>query len=162
MYKKDDIIMYKKDVCKITNIKNEYGIEYYVLSPIDDDSLSISIPVEKEKYFLRNIINKNEAEQIINSIPDIETIKNINDKYIENEYKELISNPTYSNLIKIIKSTYLRNKSRIDSKKKTSDKDIKYFNLAEKYLYNELSIALNMSFEEVKNYIINRVQEMTK
>ena len=37
-----------------------------------------------------------------------------------------------------------------------------YFNKAEKYLYNELSIALNMSFDETKDYIINKLKELIK
>jgi len=43
-----------------------------------------------------------------------------------------------------------------------SDKDLNYFNKAEQYLYNELSIALNMTFDETKKYIINKVQELIK
>ena len=162
MYKINELVVYKKDVCKIINIKNISEKKYYVLSPIDDESLTISVPFEKEKIFLRKIISKKEAEKIINCIPNIKTIDDLNDKYIENTYKDLLNNPTYDNLIKIIKSAYIRNKFRTDNNKKTSDKDSKYFNLAEKYLYNELSVALGMNFEEVKNYIINRVQEIIK
>lgn len=40
---------------------------------------------------------------------------------------------------------------------KISDKDNTYFNLAEKYLYNELAISLNMTVDEVKEYIIRNV-----
>ena len=49
-----------------------------------------------------------------------------------------------------------------NNKKKTSDKDSNYFNRAEKYLYNELSIALNMTFDETKEYVISKVQELVK
>ena len=45
--------------------------------------------------------------------------------------------------------------------KKVSEKDLYYFNQAEKYLYNELSIALQMDFESTKNYIIKRVEELS-
>ncbi len=46
--------------------------------------------------------------------------------------------------------------------KKISDKDKIYFDKAEEYLYNELSISLGMSFEKTKKYIIDRVTELTK
>ena len=69
---------------------------------------------------------------------------------------------THENLIKIIKTTYLRNKERIDNNKKTTDKDTYYFNLAEKYLYEEFGIVLNKTFDEVKEYIINKVEELSK
>ena len=82
------------------------------------------------------------------------------DKYIEKTYKELLMEGTYEDLIKIIKTTYLRNDFRIKNKRKISEKDYNYFMQAENYLYNELAIALNMTYDETKEYIINKVQEL--
>ena len=56
-------------------------------------------------------------------------------------------------------TTYLRNKERIESKRKVSDKDDYYFSLAERYLYNELSIALDKTYEETKKYIIEQLEK---
>ena len=67
---------------------------------------------------------------------------------------------THKDLIKIIKTTYLRNKERLDNNKKTTDKDTYYFNQAENYLYNEFSVVLNLSCEETKEYIINEVNKL--
>ena len=77
---------------------------------------------------------------------------------IEYEYKKLINSGRHEDLIKIIKTTYLRNKKRLDSKKKISDKDQHYFLLAEKYLYNEFGTVLNLSYEDVKKYVIYKVE----
>ena len=63
-------------------------------------------------------------------------------------------------LIKIIKTTYLRNKEREETGKKIADKDQTFFEQAEKYLYNELSIALNMNYQEIKNYIIEYINKL--
>ena len=38
------------------------------------------------------------------------------------------------------------------------DTDQHYFLLAEKYLYNELSVVLDMSCKEVKEYIIRKME----
>ena len=46
--------------------------------------------------------------------------------------------------------------------KKISDKDKIYFDKAEEYLYSELSIALNMTIDETKEYIISKVKELIK
>ena len=75
---------------------------------------------------------------------------------MENEYKRLLDTRALNDLVKIIKTTYLRNKERIDNKKKISEKDDNYFNKAEDYLYTELSVALNMKKSEVKKYIIEK------
>ena len=66
----------------------------------------------------------------------------------------------YEDLIKIIKTTYLRNKERIDNNKKIGGTDDEYFKQAEKYLYNEFSVALNMSYDDTKKYVIDKVKEI--
>lgn len=159
MYKINDYVVYKHDVCKINNIKkNEMnGILYYVMTPIDDETLTIDIPIENN--YLRNIISKEDAEALINNILNIKPIENINDKNIDSVYKELLSECKHENLVKIIKTTYLRNENRLNNKKKISEKDNTFFNLAEKYLYNELSISLNKSVDEIKKYIFEKVSE---
>ena len=162
MYKENDYLVYKKDVCKVKEIKKNIinGLDYYILIPIDDNSLTINVPTDNRMGWLRKIITKEETEKLINNIPNIEPLKNIDDKYIERTYKDLIYNGTHEDLIKIIKTSYIRNKDRENNNKKLSDKDTKYFKQAEKYLYNELSISLEMTFEETKQYIINKVNEL--
>ena len=111
---------------------------------------------------LKNIISTDNAKKLISQITKIEPIKDINEKNLELKYKELLNTGTYEDLIKIIKTTYLRNENRLNNKKKVSEKDDTYFKLAEKYLYNELSISLNMSIEEVQNYIFKIVNKQSK
>lgn len=157
MYKENDYVMYKNDVCKVKQIKhnNINDKDYYVLIPIEDESLIIDVPTENKLGFLRDIISKEDALNLIKNMKYIEPLDIINEKNIENTYKELICSNNHENLIKIIKTSYLRNKARENSKKKISEKDFNYFEKAEKYLYNELAVALNKSFDETKEYIIN-------
>ena len=44
MYKANDYLVYKKDVCKVREVKKNKmnGLDYYILVPIDDDSLIIA------------------------------------------------------------------------------------------------------------------------
>ena len=127
MYKVNDLLVYKKDVCLVEEIKPKYlrDTDYYVLSPIIDKSLKIQIPTNSS--FIRSLITKEEINKIIENIPNIEVIKN-DTKKLENEYKELMQSGTHEDLIKIIKTTYLRNKERLDNNKKTTDKD-NYYNV---------------------------------
>lgn len=164
MYKENDYLVYKKDVCKVREVrKNKMnGKDYYILVPVNDESLIIEVPSDNRMGYIRDVISKEDAEKLIKKIPKIETLKNIDDKYIEKTYKELIYNGTHEDLIKIIKTAYIRNEDRTNSKKKLSDKDTKFFEQAEKYLYTELSISLGMNYDETKNYIINKVQSIIK
>ncbi len=156
MYKVDEKIIYKKDVCKIRDIKEDKNIKYYILTPIDDESLIIKVPIDNK--LMRNLISKEEIEKIIDEIPNIKPLDNIDDRFIENTYKELLNGGSYEELITIIKMTYIRNNERQKQNKKISEKDDKYFNLAEKYLYNEFGTVLNMTFDETKEYITKKVE----
>lgn len=144
---------------KYKNMKEKNGVDYFELIPIDDDSLKIEIPTTNE--LIKALMTTEEVTDLINKIPNINVIE-CNDKMIESEYKNLISTGNKEDLIKIIKTTYLRNKERLENKKKISDKDNTYFEKAERILYNEISIVLGLVFEETKNYIIDKVTEMMK
>lgn len=161
MYKINDYIIYKREVCKINDILPKFfkDNDYYLLSPLSDDTLTIKVPVNNKE--IRSLITKKDIDKIINEIPDIEPV-NSDTKSLEGIYKDLLSSGSHTDLIKIIKTTYLRNKERIDNNKKTTDKDNYYFNLAEKYLYQEFQIILNLSYDDTKKYVINKVEKLSK
>ena len=160
MYKQNDYVVYRKDICQIEDIKEKYfnDEDYYILKSITDPSLKINIPVSKGDDLLRDLITKEEVDKIINDIPNIGLIKT-NDKFLEHEYRELMNSGTHRDLIKIIKTTYLRNKERAENKRRIAEIDTTYFEMAEKYLYNEFSIVLDLSFDDTKKYILDKVEE---
>ncbi len=158
MKKVGDYVVYRRDVSKIVNIKKNplNNMDYYVLVPVTDESLKIDVPVENQ--YIRELITIDEITKLIKKIPSIPIIEN-NNKLIENDYKDLLKEGSYESLIRIIKTTYLRNKERTDNKKKIGDKDDYYFKLAEKYLYTEFMIVLGKNFDETKDYIIHEVEK---
>lgn len=161
MFNIGDYVVYKRDVCVVTGYREKLikDIDYYTLVPVMDDTLKIDVPINCGN--IREVIDKDSANKIIDNIVNVGVI-DVNDKLIENEYKRLLSVGGYDELISIIKTTYLRNSDRVSNKKRISEKDNNYFNLAEKYLYSEFAIALGMSYDEVKDYIINRVSDISK
>ena len=154
MYKVGVYINYKRDLCKVTIIENDY----YCLSPVLDESLSIKVPTSNKFNNLRYPLSKKEAEELISKIPDIEPIQTT-DILLENTYKELMKSNNHEDLIKIIKTTYLRNQARLNNHKKVGDKDLTFFNQAEKLLYNELSYSLGITYDECKTYIIDKINK---
>lgn len=156
MFKVGEYVIYRRDLCIIKSIVDN---KYYKLSLIDDDTLTISIPIENKLGLLRYPISIEKAKELITKIPNIAPI-NTNDKLLENAYKELMRTNKHEDLIKIIKTTYLRNKEREENGKKAGDKDQTFFKQAEKYLYNELSFVLGMNYQECKNYIIECVTKI--
>lgn len=156
MFRENEIVVYKRDVCRIKEVKNNYynNKDYYILEPIYDSSLKIEIPIDSK--LIRQLISKEEIDKLIGKIKDIDII-NSQERIIENEYKNLLQSGNYEDLIKIIKTTYIRNKNREENKKKISEKDDHYFKLAEKYLYSEFSVVLGLTIDETKKYIVDNV-----
>ena len=160
MHNVGEYVVYRKEVCEIVGIKEKvFGDKnYYVLVPANDKSLKLQVPIEDNPY-LRDLVSKEEIEKIIEMIPEIEII-NISEKLIENEYKRLMNSGSFEDLIKIIKTTYLRNKNRLENNRKKSEKDEQYFDKSEKFLYTEFSIVLNKNYDETKEYIVNKVESL--
>ncbi len=162
MFKVGDYVIYRKDVCIVKDITmNKINdTSYYVLSVLGDDSLKNYVPIDNRCGYLRSIISKDKVMEIISNIPNIDIIDG-DSKNLVYEYKKLLSEDNYEGLIKIIKTAYLRNLNRINNKKKLSEQDNYYFELAEKYLYSEFSIALDMSYDDTKKYIIDYVSKIS-
>jgi CarD family transcriptional regulator len=162
VFKVGEYLVYRRDVCKLVEIKHNYfnNYDYYVLIPLLDDSLKIEVPISNKSENLRPLITKEKVNEIIKEIPNVEILNCDDNRLIENEYKMLINSGKLIDLVKIIKTTYLRNKEKIDKKKKTNDKDNNYLCLAEKYLYQEFSIVLDMSYDDTKKYVIDEVNKL--
>lgn len=163
MFKVGDTVVHKHEVCKITEIAKKFrdGEDYYTLQPLSDETLIIRTPVSNSYGLLRQIISKTDAEALINKIPEIKPVK-LDTRALANEYKKLLDKGTHENLVRIIKTAYTRKEERIKNKQQASENDKIYFRLAEGILYNELSVALNMTIEEVKGYIVERIESASE
>lgn len=159
MFQVNDYLVYKREVCQVKDIKKNYmnGLDYFELTPILDKSLKIDIPTNSNA--IRKLVSKDEIEELIGKIPEIKVIE-ADEKLIEQEYKKRLSSGTHQDLIQIIKTSYLRNQERTKNKKKKAEKDIYYFEEAEKDLYQEIGIVLGLSLEETKEYIMNKVERL--
>lgn len=158
MYNKGSLVVYKRDVCKVVDIRVIRDKSYYVLNSTIDSSLKIDVPVNKEKKLLRPLITKKELDNLINEIKFLPVL-DVEARMLEDEYKRLLKDGTMESLITIIKTAHLRNKIRQENKKKLADNDQYYFNLAERYLYNEISYVLNVSYDDAKNFVISSLNK---
>ena len=116
MFEKDSYVIYKRDVCKITDIfKSKINnTEYYRLSPISDESLKISVPTENKNGYLKRLLTKEEIEKLIDNIPNIMPVE-ADSRSLDNVYKELFHSGNHEDLMQDMidrnKNTYgdLRN-----------------------------------------------------
>jgi len=154
-----DYILFRKDVCKIVEVKeNPFNrVMSYSLIPITDETLKMNVPVDNEN--IRDLMTKKELENLIQKVKSIPIIE-VDDKLMEQEYKRLLKEETKEGLIQIIKTTYLRNQKRMSNNKKISDKDKSYFDKAESYLYLEIATVLGITEAEARDYLIHEVSAL--
>ena len=155
----DYVAHYKEGVCEVTSIGkldiscSDKKKEYYTLKPLYDAGGTLYTPVENEKRQIREVITSEEAQALIEDMLNIETIGVTDEKRREISYKEALLRNQCRDWVAIIKTSYTRKMKRIASGKKVINVDDKYLNIAEKFLYGELAVALDMPKDEVKGYI---------
>lgn len=166
MFKTGDFVIYgSHGACEVTSIgpMNMAGTIkdrlYYTLSSVYTPGSTIYTPVDNEKVTMRPVASKKEAVEFVESIPEIEALWLNDEKSREQEYKAAIKTCECTDLIKIIKTLYLRKESRLGDGKKVTSVDEKYLRMAENLLYGELAIPLQLDRSEVINYITDCVSK---
>ena len=165
MYKIGDVVVYRRDVCRITGKKKSdfTGEMCYVLVPYNntDDSVTMQVPVSNKAGHLRDLVTEGQIDELIQNAPDIETLES-KPANMKSQYASLMKGDSLEDLVCIIKTSYLRNDERMKNHKKLASIDAEYLDKAEKLLYSELSVAMNMSYDESKAFFekeVARVEE---
>lgn len=170
MFEKGACIVYgNTGVCRVEDIGPIVGISgsypervYYKLTPVRTGG-TIYIPVDS-KVFMRRVMTKEEANDLISQMPKIhEEICNSRDQRILNEhYKASLRMHSCEELVRLIKSVYVKNRRLIQNGKKVGKTDLEYRKKAETLLYDELSVSLELPFEKVKGYVEDQVKMLQK
>lgn len=165
MFKVGEYIVHGRNgVCKIEDITpvEMSGADkdklYYVLLPMKSEGSKIFFPVDSDKIVMRSVVTKDEAENILKNIKDIEPIWIDNEKQRELKYREAISSCDCTQLIGIIKTLCERSKERMEQGKRVTYVDDRYFKEAKETLHDEFSIALGMEKDEVEKYIAKHIE----
>ena len=156
MFQVDEIIVYgKQGVCKIV-AKGKLDMsmidknkEYYTLVPCKEKKSVIYAPVENNKTVMRHVLTPEEVNSLLKEIPTLKEIRVENERERESCYKEILGSCNCRELIRILKTLYLRKQSRIENGKKITAVDERYFYLAEEQLYGELSFVLGKTKDEI-------------
>lgn len=158
MFQINDYVLYQEQVCQIKEQKkNEFtGLDCYILVPLTDASLRLNVPVDNPN--IKTLMSEEEIKLLIHLMPRVPVI-DVDDKMLENEYKKLYHSGNKEDLIRIIKTTYMRNQERLSNNKKISEKDNRYFLMAENLLYEEIAAVLHISSQEAKEYVLSHVEK---
>lgn len=115
--KGERVVCGSKGVCVVEEITTldiagvDKKREYYILKPLYLSSSTVYIPVDTAEGSMRKVLAHEEAESLIRQIPEIPLITIANDKLLEQEYKNCLKACNCQDLIRIIKTIYLRKRS---------------------------------------------------
>ena len=165
MYKANDVVVYRRDVCKVIGRKRSdfTGEPCYILVPYGkaDGTVRMQVPVANKAGNLRSLITLTELETLMRETPDIELLDN-KPANMKSQYATLLKGNDIHDLIRIVKTSYARNKERLDQNKKIASVDNEYLQKAEKYLFDELSVVLGMNYEEAREYFLDGVRKASE
>ena len=160
MYKVDDMVMYGSfGICKVTAIEKRdltgEEQEYYILKHINSEKNIFYVPTNNDTALskMHPICSKAEVDELISHMNSEGLIWIDNDIKRKEEYSRIIKDADRHEIIRLIKTLYLRRKELAESGKKLRSTDENYLSLAENMLFEEFAYALNIDKSEVVEYI---------
>lgn len=164
LFGKGEYIVYgTTGVCLVTDITSmsangqDQEKLYYVLEPVGVRGNRIMTPVENNKSVLRPVLSREEAYGLIDQIKEVDELGITDDRQREARYKEALKTCDCRQWLGIIKTMYSRKKDRLSRGKRLTEVDERYLKKAKENLYRELSIPLEISEEEVEQFIAERI-----
>ena len=164
MYAIGDLIVYgSAGACRVSGIDQRdfdgsgQSRDYYVLRPFSRDGV-IYAPVDTQ-VFMRPVISAGEAEALIDQIPSIheEAFCTGNIRQLTAHYEEAFSSHSCLDLIRLTVSIYTKKRQAEASRRRIGLVDERFMKRAEGLLFGEFAAALNIPFDRVSAYIVQRL-----
>lgn len=127
--------------------------EYYILKPKYQQGSTVYVPVDSPKESMRRVIKREEAQKLIDAIPDVPLLAITNEKLSEQIYRDCLKSGNCEEWVRILKTIWRRKQERLQAGRKETAVDARYFHMAEDSLYGELAVALDLNRDEVEAYI---------
>lgn len=173
MFEVGSTVIYRNHVCLIVGIREKYfeDKDYYELHAVLEGSLKFFIVVSEVKPpAVRPAMSKQEALNLIEELAALEVIdeaelnatgagvsRSVAERQLKDEYIRRVSQCSPRELAVVVKSTHERIRDRERTGKQPMSVDKKFLSLAEKLLYDELSVSLDMPRDEIPDFIQERM-----
>ncbi len=164
MFEKGDMVFYKNiGVCVVDDITSlpfamDVDQKYYVMRSLYKNGVNY-VPLDGELENIRNIISKEEAEGLINKIPEIEAqaILDLPIKELTDFYDEKINSGDPESILELLLSISKKKDYLFDEKKKFGAIDDNYLKKATDMLSEEFAAALDIEKDQVSDYVEDKV-----
>ncbi len=167
MFQANEYVFYESGgICRISDIQTApldnmpADRRYYVVQSVHDSNGVMYIPVDSDRVFLRRLLNREEAQALLDRIPHIPTIEEPNSKQLRAKYLEAMRTHQPIEWVRIIKTVHRRENAQSDRPFRLSETERSLAENAKRYLYTELSLALGLPVEEMESYIFDHIRKM--
>ncbi len=160
----EKVVCGSKGVCSVESITtlDISGVdkmrEYYILKPLYMVASTVYVPVDTAEGSIRRVLTYEEAQGLIERMPQIPQITISNEKFLEQEYKNCLKTDRCEEWVKVIKTIWSRMQKRIEAGRKVTAVDAKYLKIAQDCLFGEMAVALSIPREEVEEYISHQLE----
>lgn len=158
-----EVVIYSAHgLCQVQEIcEKTYGGKsrmYYVLHPIDDPQLTISIPTDSAAATVLPLIDKEDAESMIHSFdqPGIPWIENGNQRSLK--YQGTINQGNRQHICQVVNTLMKRKYDAEKDGKKLGKTDLKLLETVQKILFTEFALVLRTTVEDIQTRVDNRIQ----
>ncbi|WP_455720732.1 CarD family transcriptional regulator [Agathobacter sp.] len=126
---------------------------YFLLRPIEEEHDRVYIPVDNADKRIRKVITEEEAQAVIDRVPQIDGLVITSEKERETKYKEAVRSCEPDTVVSLLKCLHDRNEERTKAGKKSTAVDERYWKMAENNLHAELAFVLKKDKQEIKEII---------
>lgn len=161
MFKIGSYVMYgNQGVCRVVEIRRESfsgtAKDYYILSPLDDEKMTIYVPMDAEALVsrMRPLLSPDQIAALIREGCAAETMEWTDDARGRSEqFRQILQSGDQQRLIVMIRTIYERKELQLAKGKKLYSADEAAFEKAEKLLHGEIAAVLNIRPDQVQDYI---------
>lgn len=163
MFEIGEYIIYSSTgVCRIDDIRTERfsgtSKSYYILKPVYLNDSTIYAPVGSSEQRMKSVISKEAVYKLIHSMPDEEMIWIENDNERKEKYGEIIKLGDRRDLVKLLKTLHYVQKKKQMSGRKFHSADERIMKDAEKILYEEFALVLDIEPGKVSEFIHDELE----
>lgn len=164
MYQIGDLVVYGSiGVCRVDGFSHPDGGNaklFYCLAPLYQSGV-IHTPVESEKVPLRPVMTAEDANALLAHLSDIqvEIYKERTIQQLAQKYQSVLQTGDPLQLLSLSLSVQQKRKQAEAQNRRLGMVDERYGRQAERLLFGELAVALDMSIDDIPQLITARLAE---
>lgn len=164
MYQSGDLVVYgSTGVCRVKGMAApdpHSSKQYYLLDPLYQDGI-IYTPADGGKVPMRPVMSLADAHELIDLIPSVhaEPCRERTLQLLAQRYQSALQSGDCRDLLKLTMSVHVKRKQAEQQNHRLGMVDEKYGKQAERLLFGELAVALDIPVDHVQSYIDSRVKK---